>query len=251
MEGVLKGKGTTMTFLEDWQRFLGTGEKNAAGKSLEEFLRDYDARKFDCPSNTADIAVFRSEGPYRSFDQPLKLLMIRRSNHPSIGWWALPGGFVDLREDLGHAAARELEEETGIRDLPLMQLRVWGDADRDPRWRVITTSFLALVEGDLSAKAGDDAADAQWFDVDFVPLPEEKGQKEPGILTDAWRLTLKNEKSGITIGADVRRICTRRSVLTDTHYELLETREIASDHGILITDALLHLQKCCDEAVEN
>ncbi len=229
-----------MTFLEDWQRFLGTGEKNAAGKSLEEFLRDYDARKFDCPSNTADIAVFRSEGPYRSFDQPLKLLMIRRSNHPSIGWWALPGGFVDLREDLGHAAARELEEETGIRDLPLMQLRVWGDADRDPRWRVITTSFLALVEGDLSAKAGDDAADAVWFDVHFSKLAE-----------DTWRLELKNEERGLCIGADVRRILTKRGVLTDTHYELLETREIASDHGILITDALLHLQKCCAEAAEN
>ena len=235
-----------MTFLEDWQRFLGTGEKNAAGKSLEEFLAEYDARKFDCPSNTADILVFKSEGQYRSFGQPLKLLMIRRSKHPSIGWWALPGGFVDLREDLGHAAARELEEETGIRDLPLIQLRVWGDADRDPRWRVITTSFLALVEKDLPAKAGDDAADARWFDVSFLPIPEEDRQ-EGDVRTDAWRLTLKNEETGLCIDADVRRIRTKRSVLTDTRYELLESREIASDHGVLIVDGLLHLQHCCPE----
>ena len=67
---------------------------------------------------------------------------------------------MELKEDLYEGAARELQEETGVTGLPLQQLRTWGAYDRDPRWRVITTSFLALAEGDLPVRAGDDAADA-------------------------------------------------------------------------------------------
>jgi 8-oxo-dGTP diphosphatase len=70
----------------------------------------------------------------------LRLLMIRRRNHPNIGMWALPGGFVELRENLEDAAKRELMEETGVENAPMIQLKTYGDYDRDPRWRVITTA---------------------------------------------------------------------------------------------------------------
>ena len=146
-----------MAFLEDLKGFYGTGEKNRAGQSLEEFLDRYDPRKYDCPSCTTDIVAVQCDEPLRSWGQPLKLLLVKRGNHPSIGWYATPGGFVELKEDLYEGAARELQEETGVTGLPLQQLRTWGAYDRDPRWRVITTSFLALAEGDLPVRAGDDA----------------------------------------------------------------------------------------------
>lgn len=154
-----------MAFLEDLKGFYGTGEKNRAGQSLEEFLDRYDPKKYDCPSCTTDIVAVQCDEPLRSWGQPLKLLLVKRGNHPSIGWYATPGGFVELKEDLYEGAARELQEETGVTGLPLQQLRTWGAYDRDPRWRVITTSFLALAEGDLPVRAGDDAADALWMDV--------------------------------------------------------------------------------------
>lgn len=169
-----------MAFLEKLDRFYGTGECNRAGESLEAFLEKYNPKKYDCPSNTVDMAVVRCREKYRQWGQPLKVLMIKRGNHPSIGYWAVPGGFVELREDMDQAAARELEEETGVKGLPLQQLRTWGSYDRDPRWRVITTSYLALVEGELPVKAGDDAADALWMDVELSlePDPERKAKSE-------------------------------------------------------------------------
>ena len=169
-----------MAFLEKLDRFYGTGECNRAGESLEAFLEKYNPKKYDCPSNTVDMVGVRCREKYRQWGQPLKVLMIKRGNHPSIGYWAVPGGFVELREDMDQAAARELEEETGVKGLPLQQLRTWGSYDRDPRWRVITTSYLALVEGELPVKAGDDAADALWMDVELSlePDPERKAKSE-------------------------------------------------------------------------
>ena len=121
-----------MAFLEDLKGFYGTGEKNRAGQSLEEFLDRYDPRKYDCPSCTTDIVAVQCDEPLRSWGQPLKLLLVKRGNHPSIGWYATPGGFVELKEDLYEGAARELQEETGVTGLPLQQLRTWGAYDRDP-----------------------------------------------------------------------------------------------------------------------
>ena len=154
-----------MRFVEDISRFYGTGERNKAGQTLDEYLDGYDPRQFDLPSNTTDIIVVRCEEELKSWEQQMEVLLIKRGNHPGIGFWATPGGFVEMRENMDEGAARELEEETGIQGLPLVQMATWGDYDRDPRWRVITTSYLALVEGDLAVQAGDDAADALWFKV--------------------------------------------------------------------------------------
>ena len=152
-----------MAFLSDLRRFYGTGEKNPAGQSLEEFLEHYNPAKYESLCNTADIVVVRCEEKLTHWGQPLKVLMVKRSNHPSIGFWATPGGFVELKEDISEGAARELEEETCVKGLPLRQMRTWGEWQRDPRWRIITTSYLALVEGDLKVQAADDAKDAQWL----------------------------------------------------------------------------------------
>lgn len=109
-------------------------------------------------------------------DKGARLLLIRRANEPFGGRWALPGGFVDVGdeagaqgEDLHEAAARELEEETGLRGIDLCQIGAVGTPERDPRHRTITV----LYRGDLAPplpepRGGDDAAEARWFDLGSV-----------------------------------------------------------------------------------
>ncbi len=225
-----------MLFLQDIERFEGTGGKNREGKGLREFLESYDPKKYDSPCNTTDIVVVRCEEPLRRWGQPLKVLLVKRANHPSIGFWAAPGGFVELKEDLFEGAARELREETGIKGLPLKQLDTWGAWDRDPRWRIITTSFVALVEGDLPVKAGDDAADALWMDAGLVLEEEDKQRK-------VWGLSLENQERGIRLGARVEVTKSGSPLLEQEHYRLLESHGLAVDHGCMITQALLYLKQ--------
>jgi len=105
------------------------------------------------------------------FDEgELKVLLIERGLEPFKGKWALPGGFVRVNETLDDAARRELEEEAGLRDVFLEQLCTFGAVDRDPRERVVSVAYYALVK--LAAhetKAATDAADARWFPVSKVP----------------------------------------------------------------------------------
>ena len=81
--------------------------------------------------------------------------MVKRRNHPSIGWWALPGGFIELHENLEDTARRELTEETGVADLPMEQFAVYGNVTRDPRARIITSAYLSVVdEGQVKMQGG-------------------------------------------------------------------------------------------------
>lgn len=226
-----------MAFLENLERFYGTGERNRAGESLEEFLEHYDPKKYDTPSNTVDIVAVQCQGPLTRWGQPLRVLMVKRSNHPSIGCWATPGGFAEMREDLVESAARELEEETGVKGLPLQQLTTWGNYDRDPRWRVITTSFVALVEGDIPVHAGDDAAEALWMDVE---LTQESASEDD--CWQIWNLALKNPEHGIHLEGRVRRTRSSHPILSQETFTLLESRGIAVDHACIIVQALLYLK---------
>jgi 8-oxo-dGTP diphosphatase len=135
------------------------------------FLRGYRPAAFPRPSVTVDIAAFSV------LDGELRVLLVRRGEHPFKGFWALPGGFVRVGdghrrqgEDLEAAAARELEEETALtpRDAYLEQLGAFGAAGRDPRMRVITVAYYALVRPDLVplVKAGGDASTAAWLGVE-------------------------------------------------------------------------------------
>jgi 8-oxo-dGTP diphosphatase len=100
----------------------------------------------------------------------LKVLLIQRALEPFKGKWALPGGFVRVDETLDDAARRELVEETGLEDIYLEQLYTFGTVKRDPRERVVSVAYYALVKlSDHKAKAATDAAEAKWFPVSQLP----------------------------------------------------------------------------------
>lgn len=116
------------------------------------------------PAVTVDIVIFTIR------DGRLKLLLIRRADEPYRGKWALPGGFVEMDEDLEQAARRELEEETGVNGVYLEQLYTFGRPDRDPRERVITIAYYALIPSDrLQLRAATDAEVVGWFGMEELP----------------------------------------------------------------------------------
>ena len=99
-----------------------------------------------------------------------KVLLIKRGNDPYKGKWAFPGGFMEMNEELIDSAKRELAEETGLTNVELKQMHTFGTIGRDPRGRMITVTFMGIVECDqMEVKAGDDASEAQWFDFDKLP----------------------------------------------------------------------------------
>lgn len=115
------------------------------------------------PAVTTDAVVFTIQ------DEQLKVLLIQRGKEPFKGQWAFPGGFVDIDEDLDECVTRELAEETGLTNIYLDQFQTFGKPGRDPRERIITVAYLALVPShDLTPVAGDDAAEAEWITVDTV-----------------------------------------------------------------------------------
>ncbi|MDQ2687978.1 MAG: NUDIX hydrolase [Armatimonadota bacterium] len=126
----------------------------------------YDPSQFERPSVTTDIVIFTVR------TRQLNVLLIERKEWPFEGHWALPGGFVRPDETLDEAARRELREETGVANVYLQQLAAFGNPGRDPRTRVITIAYTALIPSDpVTLHADTDAADAQWFPLDALPRP--------------------------------------------------------------------------------
>ena len=120
--------------------------------------------EFARPALTVDIVVFALD------EEDLQVMLIQRDLQPFRGQWALPGGFVRVEETLEEAARRELQEETGLKDIYLEQLFTFGDVDRDPRERVVTVAYYALVNlAGHDVRASTDARNAAWFPVHDVP----------------------------------------------------------------------------------
>lgn len=112
---------------------------------------------------TVDAVIFR-----KSLDFT-EVLLIKRANPPFKNHWALPGGFVDLNEDLDVAVKRELLEETGLENINLKQLHTFGAVGRDPRGHMISVAYFGIAAENAVAIANDDAAEAQWFDITNLP----------------------------------------------------------------------------------
>lgn len=134
-------------------------------KTLET-AETYDVSKYERPSVTVDVVIFSI------LDASLKVLLVKRKIWPYEGMWAIPGGFVKIDESLETAAYRELGEETGLTSehVYLEQLYTFGQPNRDPRTRVITVAYFALVSADkINPQAADDVEEVGWFSVYKLP----------------------------------------------------------------------------------
>jgi 8-oxo-dGTP diphosphatase len=139
-------------------------KKSAEGSNLNDDSSNYDDTVYKNPSVTADLVILSI------IDGSLSVLLIQRLFNPHKNAFALPGGFVNYDEDILAAAQRELKEETGVDNVFLEQLYTFGSVKRDPRKRVITVAYYALVDySKLKVVAGDDAKDAKWFKISELP----------------------------------------------------------------------------------
>lgn len=131
--------------------------------------------KYPRPAVTTDCVILAFDGG------ELKVLLVKRGNEPFKGLWALPGGFLEEHETAEEGAMRELKEETGLDEVHAVQLHAYSAPDRDPRERVVTIAFVALVRL-REVKGSDDAVDARWFPVADHP---DLGFDHASILHDA------------------------------------------------------------------
>lgn len=189
----------------------------------KEFLKQYNPDKYERPSVTVDMLIFGINKDYSS----LKLLLVQRGGHPYKGCWALPGGFVEMKESAYEAAVRELKEETNLSDIYMEQLYTMSQPDRDPRTRVIDIAYMALTK-ETTVKAGDDAKKAVWCD----------------IAIKYNTLCITNEDCGIHITYNLEEKEFKNGVLTIKNFVpvLTSSDALAFDHAQIVLEAMQRLK---------
>lgn len=202
----------------------------------QQFLSTYRLEDYDRPSVTADIAVFalqtQTGSVYRKDPrQSLSLLLIRRGVHPFRDMWALPGGFLRMDETMEGCAFRELAEETGLTPASMLPVDVFSDPHRDPRGRIVSFAYAAIVEeAHTGIRGGDDASEARWFRLDHTTDPD-----------GTCHLTLTSGE--ITLTATLSQIPSRCGT---PRFRLLEGQGLAFDHAQIIAGALAVLRREAD-----
>ena len=194
--------------------------------SEEEFLKDYDSSSFEKLSMTADILVVsvssKNSTNYRKTDKKMmSILLVKRNEYPYKDKWCLPGGFLEPQtETLEECAQRVLKRETNLSHIYLEQLYTFDALDRDPRMRVISTSFVALVDKE---KLTDKVEHASWFD---VVLFEEKN--------NVVELVLDNGEEILKLS--IRKVL--KETTTDRYNFVVENKTLAFDHDKVILSGL-------------
>lgn len=200
--------------------------------SEKDFLKEYSLSDYERPSVTADIVVFKirsqkSDNFRKEPKNSLALLLIKRGGHPYKDSWALPGGFLNPGETIEECALREIVEETSVKPASIMSVGMFTKPGRDPRGWIISNAFVSVLgESDDSQHYGDDASDAQWFDVSF-----EQDENGDYILVLEYegtvlRSVLSEEKSQFGI----------------TSFEIKDSPSLAFDHAAIIAKALTALR---------
>ena len=198
--------------------------------SEEEFLKDYDPNAFERLSITADILIFSiSDGTkenYRKLNQKhFSVLLVKREEYPFKDKWCLPGGFVRMDETIEEAATRILKNETNLSDIYIEQLYTFSDVKRDPRMRVISTSYMSLIDKNLlNDKLSNKAS---WFNID---IKEDES---------SFKVELDNGEE--TINFEVGKVL--REKTTDRYsYNIISNEKLAFDHSKVIVSGISRLK---------
>lgn len=198
--------------------------------SEEEFLKDYDSSQFEKLSLTADMAIFSvsSENPnnYRKLSKKkFSVLLVKRTTYPFKNKWCLPGGFVGIDESIDDAAERILNRETNLHNIYMEQLYTFGDVKRDPRMRVVSTAYIALVDKN---KLEDCLfPNASWFSMDIL-----EDEKEIQVSFDNG-----NEQFSVIISKVLK------SPTSDRYqYIIKKDNHLAFDHAKVIVSGISRLK---------
>lgn len=224
--------------------------RNKDGLNEKEFLDKYKPGEFERPSNTVDMLLFtvgnkEVEDVRKLPEKELKIMLIKRGDHPYMGCWAIPGGFVNIDEGLSSACYRELKEETNVENIYFEQLKTFGDnVNRDPRMRVISVAYMALADmTNIKPIAGDDADEVKWFSVKKEFVSSENIGKE---RVDNYNLILVSEDKKVSIGYLVMERYVKNGIVpvVETSYEPLywSQDELAFDHYEMIDCAIERLK---------
>jgi len=199
----------------------------------EEFIRQYDPGAYERLSASADVVVFSVDSEaqsqnYRKLDkQKLTVLLAKRSEHPCMGKWSVPGGFVGIDEALDAAAVRILRNKTGLAELYMEQLYTFGNPGRDPRMRIISCAYLSLIDRSRHPiKSNHQLSGLEWFEVE---LPKGKDF-----------LLLKSSGEEIVIPIQTQAVQNGK-IKTNVH-SVGAHSALAFDHASLILEGLLRLR---------
>lgn len=200
-------------------------------KSEAEFLKHYDSNMYEKLSMTADILVFsvadvEQENYRKTSEKFMSILLVKREDYPFKDKWCLPGGFLDIKEDLEECPKRILEEETNLTNIYLEQLYTFGSVSRDPRMRIVSTAYMALI--DKNNFKCELTKNAKWFDVQVE-------YSKTNVVT----LNLVNGEEKIVVKAKKKLV----EKTTDRYeYEIIENENLAFDHADVILVGLDRLR---------
>ena len=198
--------------------------------SEEEFLKNYDSSVFEKLSMTTDIIIFsvsdEEVNNYRKLSKKkFSVLLVKRDDYPFKDKWCLPGGFIKIDEDLEAAPKRILADETNIHNIYLEQLYTFGSVNRDSRMRIVSTSYMALIDKNrLNDKLNTNAA---WFNVEYY---------EKDNIIDVT-LTSKDEILTFKVKKVLKELTTDRY-----KFEIMENNSIAFDHPLVIVSGIERLK---------
>ena len=212
--------------------------------SEQQYLQNYDPSVYERPSVTVDILIFTVS------QRKLQLLLIRRNEHPFLGKWAIPGGFLQIDESADDAAARRISEEAGVENVHLEQLYTFSAVDRDPRTRVISIAYLATVPfGKLKFSAGTGADEAALFTVEGITGESLTGSPEkasaappsPGKSSAASPAPEKTSAASPVSGKSSDG-STDSLLLTGPDGEIITGTDLAFDHAKIIWTAVQRMR---------
>ena len=196
----------------------------------EEFLKDYNPNNYDRISLTTDILVLsisdEKTSNYRKTDKKhMSVLLVKRKDYPFKDMWCIPGGFLEVGEELEDCPKRILEKETGLKNIFLEQLYTFGGVNRDPRMRILSTAYMSLIDKDrLDYQLKENA---KWFNISY--------SENNNIIS----VLLTSEDEKITF--QVKKVLEEKT--TDRYkFEIVENKDLAFDHPLVILTGIERLK---------